>query len=254
MARRRKGRSPVVAEEFGIEAKQDSSWTAPLTILGVTLLISFGFLYRYFGPTLTEIRGDTPDPSASDVPIVMDIGRARLIVPTNFTRFPRARRDGPRDSVALYSLLPEFEAFTVEKAAVFDSNSPDSPVIYFDISNYSSALSEVDRLEKVYKEKIVDPQGRDGPYGLTVYEFAQGTGYDHEDLFVFYEEGKQPVVLICDEETDVTPSPNCRRAMRLNETLSLSYRYKRPWLAQWRSIDLSIQELVNSFIVDDEGG
>ena len=91
MVRRRRR---MVSEEFGVEAKQDSSWTLPLTIIGVTLLLCFGFVYYYFGPTISELQGNTPDPSASGAPISMSIGDVDLSVPTNFTRYPRARDGG----------------------------------------------------------------------------------------------------------------------------------------------------------------
>ena len=252
MARRRKQRSAVVADEFGMEARQDSSWTLPLTILGVTLLLSGGFLYYYFGPSLRELRGDTPDPSASTAPISMLIGETELVVPTNFTRFPRSRRDGRRQTVALYALLPGLTPFTTEDAEKFDSNQPDSAVLYFDISTHSSALSEEERLERVYKLNVTDPLGREGPFGLTAYDFKENTGYESEDLFVFNEDGRPPIVIRCFKETEIIPSPHCRRDMQIGDQLSLSYRYKRPWLAQWRSIDLSLQKLVQSFIVEPD--
>lgn len=252
MARKKnKQDSEAVTEEFGIEAKQDSSWTVPMTILGVTLLLSFGFLYYYFGPTIREIRGDTPDPSASAAPISMTIGDIPLVVPTNYTRFPRARRGGERQSIALYALLPDLEPFTPEKSMIFDGNEPDSPVIYFEISEYGLALEEGDRLVKVYLEKTIDPNGRDGPYGLTAYDFMDNTGYKDEDLFVYFREDDEPIVLRCYEESELIPSPHCRRDMRLNENLAMSYRYKRPWLAQWREIDQSVRSLVLSLLADN---
>ncbi len=222
----------------------------PLTVLGVTLLLSFGFLYYYFGPTIRELRGDSPDPSASVAPLYMSVGEVPLVIPTNFTRFPRARRGGERESVSLYALLPDFKPFTPDKSEIFDSNVPDSPVIYFEISAFRTALEEGERLEKVYIEKVIDDYGRDGPYGLTAYDFGENTGYKNEDLFVYYGEERGPVVLRCYEETELIPSPHCRRDMRLNDKLALSYRYKRPWLAQWRTIDEDVKSLVLSFVAD----
>ena len=64
----------MVSEDFGLEAKQDSSLTLPLTIIGVTLMLCFGFVYYYFGPTISELRGNTPDPSASSEQIPMSLG------------------------------------------------------------------------------------------------------------------------------------------------------------------------------------
>ena len=244
MARRRKKR--MISEDFGVEAKQDSSWTLPLTIIGVTLLLSFGFVYYYFGPTISELRGDTPDPSASALPVNLTVGDVDLVVPTNYTRYPRARTPGVKESVSLYALLPDLEAFSSEKQDIFDSNESDSPVIYFTISAYDAALEENERLDRIYLEKVVDPKGRQGPYGLTVYEFIENSGYRDEDLFVDYGQDGGTVVIRCFKQLDHIPSPHCRRDMRLSDTLGLSYIYKRPWLAQWKEIDRNVKALTLS--------
>lgn len=244
MARQRKKR--MISEDFGVEAKQDSSWTLPLTIIGVTLLLSFGFVYYYFGPTISELRGDTPDPSASALPVDIAIGGVDLVVPTNFTRYPRARTPGVKDSVSLYALLPDLEAFSTEKQEIFDNNESDSPVIYFTINSYDAALEESERLDRIYLELVVDPKGRQGPYGLTVYEFIENSGYKDEDLFVDYDQDGETVVIRCYRQQDHIPSPHCRRDLRLTETLGLSYIYKRPWLAQWKEIDRNVKALTLS--------
>ena len=240
----------MVTEEFSIEAKQDSNWTLPFTIIGVTLLLSFGFLYYYFGPTLSELAGDTPDPSASDELIRMSIGNIDFQIPTSYTRFPRARRGGERSSVSLYALLPNLESYSGDQRDIFEGNEADSPVIYFEIGVHQSTLEESEMLTRIYLDNVNDIEGRVGPYGLTAYEFSDTSGYKDEDLFVFEDESALPVVIRCFRETDLIPSPHCRRDMRLSETLSLTYRYKRPWLAQWRDINDKIQAFVMSLTVE----
>ncbi len=242
-------KSKMVADEFSIEAKQDSSWTLAFTILGVTLLLSLGFFYYYFGPTLSELTGDTPDPTASEDLIPLKIGDVSFLIPASYTRFPRARRGGQRDEVALYALLPDFEPYSSETKELFENNAPDSPVIYFEIISFTPALTEKERLERVYMENVVDRKGRQGPYGFRMYQFMENTGYKDEDLFVYGRNTDSPVVIRCYRETELIPSPHCRRDLELTDTLLLSYRYKRPWLAQWRAIDQSLRAFVLSLRV-----
>jgi len=242
MARKRKKK--MVADEFSIEPKQDSSWSLALTVIGVTLLLSFGFVYYYFGPTLSELTGDAPDPTASEESVSLSIGGVAFLIPANFTRFPRARRGGARDQVALYALLPKLEPYSLDNQTAFDNNAPDSPVIFFDVSDYHTALSEKERFERIYMENVVDRKGRQGPYGFTVYAFSASSGYRDQDLFVYGKDTDHPVIIRCYRKTDIIPSPHCRRDFRLSDTLLLSYRYKRPWLAQWKAIDQALRSFV----------
>jgi len=241
-----KHKRKMVADDFSIEPQQDSSWTLAITVIGVTLLLSFGFVYYYFGPTLTELTGDAPDPTTSEELIALSIGGESFMIPANFTRFPRARRGGNRDEVSLHALLPKLGPYTVENQSIFDRNDASSPVIFFDISTYQTALSEKQRFERIYLENVVDKQGRQGPYGFTVFQFSETSGYRDEDLFVYGKNTASPVIIRCYKNTDIIPSPHCRRDFRINENLLLSYRYKRPWLAQWRAIDQALQNFVRA--------
>lgn len=239
----------MVADEFSIEAKQDSSWTLAFTVIGVTLLLSFGFVYYYFGPTLSELTGDAPDPTASEELISLSIGGESFLIRANYTRFPRARRGGNRNEVALYALLPKLEPYTLETQSVFSGNEADSPVIFFEVSDYQTALSEKQRFERIYLENTVDKKGRQGPYGFTIFQFSENSGYKDEDLFVYGKDTDSPVIIRCYKKSETIPSPHCRRDFRTSETLLLSYRYKRPWLAQWRAIDQALQNFVHSLRV-----
>lgn len=234
----------------GLEAKEDSSLTLPLTIIGVTLLLSLGFLYYYFGPSISELAGDVADPSESSAPVTLTVGGAEFRIPTNYTRFPKDRRGGERDQVSLYALLPDFEPFSHGDKETFEQESKTSPVIYFEINTPPFLLDEKPRLEKLYRDHIGSPPSQ-GPDGLTRYSFDGSTGYKDEDLFIFDEDTDHPVILRCYRETGTINMPSCRRDMNISDKLSISYRYQRHWLPQWRAIDAEVQKLVNSWMVDE---
>jgi len=235
-------------DQVAMQAKEDSSLTLPLTIIGVTLLVSAGFLYYYFGPSYNELTGNVADPSASKSPVSVSVEGHDFRIPANHMRYPKDRRGGTRDRVALYALLPRFEPFSPGKKEVFETERIDSPIIYFEISGHQFALDEKGRFERLYKEHIVDLAGSQGPDGLTRYEFDGTTGYKDEDLFALGIDSDQPVLIRCYRETATIPMPDCRRDdVRISDDLAVSYRFKRHWLADWRTIDKDIMDNITAW-------
>ncbi len=229
------------------EVKEDSPWTYPLIIIGITLLLSVGVFYYYFGPSLSDIRGDTPEASARTASIHMAIGGTNFVIPENHTQFPRARRGGPRDSVALYALFPTFEAYTVRNDHHFIENGPENPINYFQIEISRLPMSETERVDLIYRERLSDAPSEETDFGLTRHEFADGTAYEDQDLFLATSDDGQMIAFICTQLTNQVPSPNCRREMILPDGLVLSYRFKQHYLPQWQQIDTGLQRLVTNF-------
>ncbi len=236
---------------FDQNARRESSWATPLRILTITLVLSAGFLYYYFGPTVDDLQGNIPQASVSDYPISLSIGGLNFSVPENFTQFPRARRGGERSSVALYAMMPELTPYTLENKEIFEGNLPDSPLIHFQIETYVSPLTEAQRIERIYLNSVVDTSGEAGPAGLTRFAFSEDTGYREDDLFLGRDENHQLVAFICMQALPGIPSPSCRRDTQLSDTISLKYRFKRVHLNNWRTIDADVHNLARSFLVSD---
>ena len=229
------------------EVKEDSPWLYPLIILGITLLLSAGVSYYYFGPSISDFRGDTPEASARTSLIHMQIGTTNFVIAENFTQFPRARRGGSRDSVALYALYPTFEPYTVRNDPFFIHNGVDNPVVYFQIEIARLPMSEEQRVELIYRDFLTDGPGIDSGYGLTQHQFANDTGYDDQDLFLGTAADGSMVAILCTELTNMVPSPNCRREMALPDGLILSYRFKRHFLPEWQQINQGLIDRVAAF-------
>lgn len=232
-------------DQMGMQAKEDSSLTLPLTIIGVTLLVSLGFLYYYFGPSIGELTGNEVDPTTSQDLVKVTIQGTNFTIPGNHMRYPKDRRGGARERVALYALLPKFAPYSESKREIFESESVDSPVIYFEISGYQFALDEAGRFDELYREHIVDLNGHPGPDGLTMFEFDGSTGYKDEDVFTWDLDTDNPIIIRCYRKTPTIPMPDCRRDdAKIAENLVVSYRFKRHWLAEWRKIDKTIHAKV----------
>ena len=229
------------------DVREESPWRYPAIIVVLTLILSGGVAYYYFGPSISDFRGDTPQASGRETPIHMEIGGARFVIPENYTQYPRARRGGPRDSVSLYAVYPTFEPYTVRNDRLFYENEADNPVIYFEIQLARLPMTETERVDHIYRERLADQDGDELGYGLTLHEFASDSSYADEDLFLGEDEDGNTVAFLCTRLTTVVPSPNCRRDLELSDGLRLSYRFKRAHLEEWRQINSGLLDLVASY-------
>jgi hypothetical protein len=237
---------------FDEDAHEESSWTTPLRVLVITLVLSIGFIYYYFGPTVDDIQGNIPVASVSDRPISLSIGGRSFVIPENYTQFPRARRGGVRENVALYARLPDYEPYAADLVEEFETNSAYSPIVHFQIESYRAPLNERQRVVRSYMPVVIDPKGEEGPAGLTLYRFSEGSGYFNEDLFLGDDDRGGLAVIRCTKQMSDLLFPYCRRDTKLLETVGLSYRFRRSRLADWRSIDNGIHDLAISFMPEEQ--
>ncbi|MEM6851213.1 MAG: hypothetical protein AAF527_05775 [Pseudomonadota bacterium] len=234
----------------GDEVQEESSWAYPLAVLLATLVLSGVFLYYYLGPGLDDIAGDTPKPTISDEPVLITVGDETFQIPVNHTVYPRARRDGPRESVSLYALWPNLSPYTPARRLDFIENAPDTRRIDIVIERNKALLTEAQRFEKILLPLTVDPEGQPTPFGLTSYSFRDRrpdtplNGYRNEDLYVDKREDDEVVVIRCLQLGPDMQSPFCRRDFALTDGVSVSYLFKRVYLPQWRGIDEAVQTFV----------
>ncbi|MEO1253042.1 MAG: hypothetical protein AAFW81_11945, partial [Pseudomonadota bacterium] len=50
--------------------------------------------------------------------------------------------------------------------------------------------------------------------------------------------------LFCFKERDDIPSPECWRSYEFGDGVTVNYRFKRPYLPEWRAIDAKVQAYV----------
>jgi hypothetical protein len=144
-------------------------------------------------------------------------------------------------------LFPSLRGYSESEATLFQGNAVDSPVIHINLRADAGTLDAKTRLERIYKPYAANPEGAPAPFGLTQYEFRPDSGYERNDLFV--GQGKSGLVLmLCERSAGDLSSPNCLATDQpLERDLSLSYRFKRAYLARWREIDSGIRGLVEKF-------
>lgn len=243
----------------GEEVRTESSWAGPARILFITLILAGGFAYYYFGPSVQDIQGNNPRASTSDEPIDISIAGERFVIPENYTQFGRARRGGEQDEVQLYAVLPSMDGYSLAYQDIFERNDDASPIVHFSIVDPKAAdtrlggrsleeqISERERLERIYLPYTENPDGESWRYGFIRYRLSEQWGFKNEDLFVHEDADGSLYLFRCIEPEDNMPSPWCRRDTAFNDKVSVSYRFKRTRLSDWREIDRGIFDLVKRF-------
>lgn len=238
----------------GDEIKSESSWRYPLLIFLATLILCAIFLYYYVGPSVDELGGNVPSPAVSEEPISLVVGGQQFAIPANFTVFPRDRRGGEREEVALYALWPTLSGYAPQRREDFVENAPDTRRVDISIENRRSAFTEQERIDSLYMPQTLDRRGVRTPYQLIRYEFREqrsnvpSSGYAGTELFIGESEDGGVIALFCFKETPDNPAPECWREYESSPSVTVVYRFKRPYLPEWRKVDAEIRGLINGFV------
>ena len=235
-----------LGDDFGGPAKQHSGWLLPLVVFFATACLSALILAYYFARPPTGLVDERPAPTDATRVIPLTVGTARFRIPANYIVLASQRRGGTADDISLIATLPDFKGYTLDAAPDLTANGPDSRVIDIRLKTGRSVLPEEDRLARIYMEQVVDPKGEAGPYGLRRYAFRADSGYHDQDLFVGTNDAG-PEVLLCTKLAPDVVSPSCLRDVPLGQGLSLSYRFKRGHLAEWRAIDTGVRARIAAF-------
>jgi len=223
------------------------AWLIPVLVAAGIVTLSILFLYYYFGPTPREILGLAPEASERTVGIEAIVGTIRYVIPENYTRYPVQRAGGVQREIALHALLPNLEPYSLSKRALFESNTPDSPVIYITLREAGVTLPAEQRMRRVYEKYLDDEAPERDLLGMDHYRMRQNSGYRDQDLFVYHDERGRLALLLCYRLTPLIDSPNCSRTLLLTDTVAVSYRYKRAHRANWLEIDRAVLAAIREF-------
>lgn len=235
----------------GEEIRQESSWRYPLGIFLATLILCAVFLYYYVGPSVDELGGNVPSPAISEEPVVLSVSGVGFSIPANYTVFPRDRRGGARDEIWLYALWPTLSGYAPSRREDFIENEADTRRIDMLIAARTSPFSERERIDILYMPQTVDRRGARTPWQLIKYEFKEQranvptSGYAGTELYLGEGASEEVIAIFCFEERDDTPSPECWRELEIAPSVTLTYRFKRPYLAEWRKIDTEVRKFVD---------
>lgn len=234
----------------GDQVKEESSWRYPIGIFLATLVLCAVFLYYYVGPSYEEFKGDLPSPAITEEAVLIDIAGHRFTPSANYTVYPRARRGGARDEVSLYALWPTMDGYSPAHRREFVDDDPKTRRIYITISKRNTRITEAERIETLYLPNVIDKRGVRTPYQLTKFVFTDRradvptNGYSDTELFVGADEDENVIALFCFKEREDIPSPECWRNYEYADGVEVSYRFKRPYLPEWRALDAEVRAYV----------
>lgn len=239
----------------GDEVRQESSWRYLIGMFIAVLILCAIFLYIYVGPKPDELYGNTLNPTASEETVRFSISGHAFEVPANYTAYPRERRGGSLGTMNMYALWPSMAGYAPAWKLQFVDDDPDTRRIDILLSQRTSSFSEIDRIETIYLPLTIDQRGTRTPYRLNRYTFREQrdevptNGYADSVLYVGQDSDGGTIGLFCYKEIPTIPSPECWREYEVNGDLSVTYRFKRPYLAEWKEIDSKVREFVDNLAV-----
>jgi hypothetical protein len=122
----------------------------------------------------------------------------------------------------------------------FNHTDGEKRIIFLSFEERSMSRDMSGRFEPIYSQLIAQP-GTPGPAALTFYGFTEKSGYLNEMLAVADRPGMDPFVARCltgpNAEESLAP---CERDIQVGDNLSLSYRFPKEFLTDWRSLDEAV--------------
>jgi hypothetical protein len=212
---------------------------AVLAVLSVA--ISFGG--RWFGHTIA-MAGYTDDVTRREVVIGNDV----IAAPSNMIRFEKSRRDGIAARLDLYMRWPEMDGYSEAARPAFNNLDGQKRMVFLSLEPRMMTRDMSGRLAPIYNALTVKP-GVPGPEGMTLFGFTENSGYLNEVLAVASRSGEPAFVARClsGAEAEESLAP-CERDVFVGKDLSLTYRFPRELLGEWRALDRAVVAKANAML------
>lgn len=249
------------------DATRAKSWplkalSCALGIAAIVLVVDTG--YKILNPETRQ-----PSWTTESQTVDLELAGHAVRLPANMIRFTEQRRGGAQARLDIGLSWPDLRGYEPALAGVFETGKVTGPIIY----------ASVEPNEDVDEEPHVSTSAPDirlrlgvqpGPSGLSARSFAWDSAYSGQEL-VFESEtiayagtqpfasrgkpqgaiGKAPGDIFaarCRVPTTAMPEATCIRRLDIGSGLTLTYRFDRSYLADWRRLDASVQARIKSFI------
>lgn len=207
----------------------------------LSLAISVGG--RQFGQSIA-MAGHTDDRGVHEIVI----GNNVIAAPANAIRFEAARRDGIAERVELYLRWPDMDGYSEAARDDFNHARGSRRILFLSFSERIMSRDMSGRFEPIYRRLIAQP-GTAGPAGVTLFDFADKSGYLNEVLAVAPVAGGEPFVARCLSGPAAAESlAPCERDVDVGDGLSLSYRFPRELLGEWKALDAAMRGKAGTLI------
>jgi hypothetical protein len=184
-----------------------------------------------------------PDQVALDAPALpITVGGLPLNVPPAAIRMAAQRRPGTQERIDLAFLWPSLAP--PDPAA--KPASPDmlhlTDRVFVTIANSDVTPPPQERFKTIYP-RYTDGAPSEGPDGLLLQAFRNGTPYQGEDLF-YDAISPARFLMRCTRTSGLAPGM-CLHERRIANT-DFTVRFPRDWLADWRNVAAGVDHLIAS--------
>ncbi len=215
-----------------------------LTVVVLTgiVVVSFTLGAQYFGrQAIKSINSD--DLSIKQIIVGNDV----VNIPANVFRLKNQREATTSKRLDLFYLWPDFEGYSLARHDRFYGKEASSDnLIFVTIENRKISLDMSARLEAVYSQ-LLEGAPQKTNFGLVFQRLKPEAGYSGEELF-YDKNSPSPYVVRCQREPSAQTSASCMRDINIGKGLSLTYRFSRDLLANWRSIEATIVNLSAGYL------
>lgn len=185
--------------------------------------------------------GTAVAPDAPALPIT--VGGVLFNVPPAAIRVPMQRHPGALERLDLAFLWPSLQPPDPVTKPAPTETAPPIDRLFVTIEPQSIALPPSERVRTIYPRYLADTQF-DGPDGLKVIPFKEGTPYQNEDLF--FDPAAQPGFVARCSRPGAAGTPGICLYERRIENADLTVRFPSEWLTGWRAINQGIGKLIGT--------
>ncbi|MCD2176820.1 hypothetical protein [Rhizobium sp. C1] len=180
--------------------------------------------------------------SASTAPVDITIGPDRLSLPQNVIRFPEQRFSGKQEQINLALQWPEMKGYDAASAHRFFDISDATSLIFLQMSQSIMTRDMSGRVGPIYS-RLFDGPAEQGPAGLSLHRFRQGSGYGDEVLLTDPNGGAEPYAVRCVLPASPSQSTgaDCQRDVIAGSDLSVQYRFSANLLKDWKRLDDAVR-------------
>lgn len=214
--------------------------TFPLLAGGVVAVAAVGFILYVLWPAW---QGAPLGPNAPALPVT--IAGAAFNVPPAAIRAPIQRQPGAHERLDLSFLwpslqppdgapLPNVPTKGLPKQQSFER-------VFVTLAVARDLLSPSERVKAIYP-RYVETQPIDGPDGLIVLPFRQGTPYQGEDL-IYDETAPENFLVRCSRDGAAGTPGTCLYVKRIGDA-DVTVRFPREWLKHWQPVASNIEQLI----------
>ncbi len=207
--------------------------TLIVLIVGAAVLVALMLWPRWPGATVA--------PDAPALPIT--VGGVLFNVPPAAIRVPMQRHSGATERLDLAFLWPSLKPPDPNTKLAPTETTPPIDRLFITIEPQAAGLPPSERVRTIYPRYLAETQF-DGPDGLKVIPFKEGTPYQNEDLF--FDPAAQPGFVARCSRPGAAGTPGMCLYERRIESADLTVRFPSEWLTGWRAVNDGIAKLIGT--------